>query len=423
MFDKVKIKVVSGKGGNGIHSFHREKFVPFGGPDGGDGGHGGDVIVRADSAMSNLLQYQHQKLLRAGDGGHGQKNKKHGKSGADLLVKVPVGTMVYEDASEEGGTPTLLADMVSPGQWVVIAGGGKGGRGNTHFASATNQAPRLSEKGGQAQEKDITLELKLIADVGIVGYPNAGKSSLLTASTAAHPKVAGYPFTTLEPVLGVAEVGVEVFVIAEVPGLIRDAHLGRGLGHDFLRHAVRTRVLIHLLDGLSEDPLADMAQVNRELSLFDPALAAKPQLVAVNKIDIPEVEAKTAEIGASLKSAGIKPLFVSAASGQGIKELLKETAALLKRLAETQPEKPEEVVKVFRPQPREPDIRVERRDGVFLVSAPQLERLVAGSDSADAETRRQLSAQFKRMGLSRALEKAGVVPGDKVRLGDFEWKW
>ncbi len=245
----------------------------------------------------------------------------------------------------------------------------------------------------------------------------------MAAATAAHPKVAGYPFTTLEPVLGVAEVGGETFVIAEVPGLIRDAHLGRGLGHDFLRHAMRTRVLIHLLDGLSEDPLADMTQVNRELSLFDPALAAKPQIAAVNKIDLPEVGNRLEQIEASLKSAGIRPLFVSAASGQGVRELLQETYAVLRRLARARPEKVEEAVKVFRPQPKEPGIGVEKQDGVLVVKAPQMERLVAGSDSSDAETRRQLWAQFRRMGLSRALEKAGVIPGDKIRLGDFEWRW
>jgi len=423
MFDKVKLKVISGQGGNGARSFHREKYVPYGGPDGGDGGRGGDVVMLVDDSFSNLLQYQHRRVLRAGNGGNGQNNKKHGKNGGDLIIRVPVGTVVSEDAISEREPPTLIADLVSSGQRVLLAAGGKGGRGNVHFASATNQVPRLAEKGGQGQERSITLELKLIADVGIVGYPNVGKSSLLRAATAAHPRVAGYPFTTLEPVLGVAEVGEESFVVAEVPGLIRDAHLGRGLGHDFLRHAVRTSTLIHLLDGLSTDPLMDMAQVNRELSLFDPALATKPQIVAVNKIDIHEVRTRLPEIEGALKGAGVRPLFISAASGEGVRELFKETAALLKRPAAAEAEKPKQVLKVFRPQPREPGIRVERRDGVFMVVAPDLERLVAGSDTGDAEARRQLWAQFQRVGLSRTLEKAGVKPGDRIRLGDFEWKW
>ena len=423
MFDKVRLTVISGKGGDGSRGFHREKFIPFGGPDGGDGGRGGDVVVLADDSLSNLLQYSRQRVLRATDAGAGQKNKKHGKNGRDLFIGVPVGTVVYEEPSSPAEAATLIADLVSPGQRVLVAAGGKGGRGNVHFASSTNQAPRLAEKGGPAQERNIILELKLIADVGIVGYPNAGKSSLLQAATAAHPKIASYPFTTLEPVLGVAEVGGESFAMAEVPGLIRDAHQGRGLGHSFLRHVVRTRALIHLLDGLSADPLEDMAQVNRELSLFDPALSIKPQIVAVNKIDLPEVRAKLPEAEVALKRAGIKPLFISAVSGQGVAELLRETASLLKRLSAVEKEKPQETPRVFRPRPREPGISVKHQDGVFIVAAPELERLVAGSGSGDAETRRQLWAQFRRMGLWRALEKAGVKPGDTIRLGDFEWKW
>ncbi|MDP2932061.1 MAG: Obg family GTPase CgtA, partial [Chloroflexota bacterium] len=249
MLDKVEIKIKAGDGGDGIVAFHREKFVPMGGPSGGDGGNGGDVIIQAAPGLDTLRVFKRKRFFRAADGENGSGSRKHGKRGVDLVITVPPGTMV---ALKTSGA--IIADLVEPGQQVVIARGGKGGWGNARFASPSNQAPRIAHKGEPGEEKSIVLELKLIADVGIIGFPNVGKSSLLAAASAARPEIADYPFTTREPVLGVVNVGGKSFVLAEIPGLIEDAHLGRGLGHDFLRHAARTRVFIHLLDGTSASP-------------------------------------------------------------------------------------------------------------------------------------------------------------------------
>ena len=347
MFDRVEIIVSGGNGGDGKVSFRREKWVPFGGPDGGDGGNGGDVVVRVDSAVDNLRAFRPKRRYKAADGGNGGDSKKHGKKGKNQLLAVPVGTVVSYK-SQIGGD-SFIADLGEPGQQAVVAEGGKGGRGNTHFATSTNQAPQIAETGEAGEEKAIILELKLIADVGLIGYPNVGKSTLLAAVSAARPKIAGYPFTTREPVLGMVEVGSLTFVLAEIPGLIDGAHLGKGLGHDFLRHIVRTRVLIHLVDGSSPSPAEDMARVNTELSLFDSALAKKPQLVAVNKIDLPAVKSRLDEIEASFTTAGSKARLVSAATGEGLPELMAEAMNLLKSAPKLEAGKRK---KIFRPQPR-----------------------------------------------------------------------
>jgi GTP-binding protein len=345
MIDRAEITVKSGDGGRGVVSFRHEKFVPFGGPDGGDGGDGGNIVIVADGAVTSLKAFRRKRYYQAARGRDGAGQKKHGKNGGDLVLAVPVGTVVSAPAGDG-----LIADLDRPGQPVVVARGGRGGTGNARFATPTNQAPQIAQPGEAGEELALTLELKLIADVGLIGYPNAGKSTLLAAVSAARPKVAGYPFTTREPVLGVVEVGTKSFVLAEIPGLIKDAHLGRGLGHDFLRHIERTRLLIHLVDGSSESPAADMAQVNTELSLFDPALIRKPQLVAVNKIDLPQVEARRAEIAESFSAVGIGVFFVSAASGQGLPGLMAEALKLLQSIPEDGGIKVPE--KVFRPRPR-----------------------------------------------------------------------
>jgi GTP-binding protein len=347
MFDQTEVTVKAGDGGNGIVSFRREKWVPFGGPDGGDGGDGGDVIVMADDTVTSLRIFRQKRHFKAANGGNGGGKKKHGKKGEDVILSVPVGTVVSYK-SQIGGD-SLIADLEQSGQQVVVAKGGKGGRGNARFATSTNQAPQIAEEGEEGEENSIILELKLIADVGLIGYPNVGKSTLLAAVSAAKPKIASYPFTTREPVLGMVEVGRQSFVLAEIPGLIAGAHLGKGLGHDFLRHIERTHVLIHLVDGSSPSPVEDMVQVNSELSLFDSSLARKPQLVAVNKIDLPQVKARLDEIRDSLVAAGTKAIFVSAASGEGIPELMAEAISLLQSVP-----KPEAArrKKVFRPQPR-----------------------------------------------------------------------
>ena len=421
MLDKVGILIKAGAGGDGAVSFRHERFVPFGGPDGGDGGNGGDVVIMADSGIANLGIFKRKRLYRAGDGANGKGKKKHGKRGEDLVLRVPVGTIALDKTRIS--SEALIADLEQLGQHAVVARGGRGGLGNTHFASSTNQAPQIAQKGEVGEEKSLILELRLIADVGIIGYPNVGKSTLLAAASAAKPKIAGYPFTTLEPALGVAEVGHKSFVLAEIPGLIEGAHLGRGLGHDFLRHVMRTKILIHLIDGSSASPVEDMIRVNTELGLFDSALAQKPQLVVVNKIDLPQVRARLDEIRGALGDAGTLVLFVSAATGEGVPELMAEAMRMLNRvMAEVEASKKIPRT-VFRPQPRDVGISVSKEGDDFVVVAPELERIVARVDMTNPEVRRQLQRQLARLGVSKALEKAGVKPGDKVRCGNFEWEW
>ena len=421
MFDRTEVAVRGGDGGNGAVSFRREKFVPFGGPDGGDGGDGGDVILIADTSVTSLNELRYGGSYKAGRGGHGSGKRKHGKNGGDLVLAIPPGTIVWYRT--ESGRDELVADLAEPGQSVIVARGGEGGWGNTHFASSTNKSPRIAKKGGTDEEHSLVLELRLIADAGIVGYPNVGKSALLAAASAAKPKIADYAFTTRQPELGVVEVGNQRFTLAEIPGLIDGAHLGRGLGHDFLRHAMRTKMLIHVVDGSSASPVEDMVRVNNELTLFDSSLSHKPQLVAVNKIDLPQVRARLAEIEAALIASGNKPHFISALTGAGVPELMAETARVLQSMA-TEGRAGEPLhKKVFRPQPRGRAAQVTREGDIFVVIAPELERIIAGSDVSDLEVQLQLRKQLARMGISRTLEKAGVKPGDKVRCGELELEW
>ncbi len=420
MFDKVEIRVKAGRGGDGMVSFRREKFVPFGGPDGGDGGHGGGVVVIADGGVTGLGFFRPKAVYRAPDGEPGRGQKKQGKNGADLVLPVPVGTVV--SGKTRLGSDTTSYDLTQLGQRVVVAKGGSGGLGNTHFASSTNQVPRIAQKGEAGEEKDIILELKLIADAGIIGYPNVGKSSLLAAASAARPKIAGYPFTTLKPVLGVVIVGHHSFVLAEIPGLVSGAHIGRGLGHDFLRHVLRTKVLIHLVDGGSASPGDDVVRVNRELSLYDSDLALKPQLVAINKIDLPEVQARLGELKDNFAKVGIEARFVSVATGQGVPELMAEVLDMLERVSARE-EAGKAPMKVFRPRPKKAGVSVWREGDTFVVISPELERIVVGSDLTDPEARRQLIRLVDRASVRQALEKAGVEPGDKVRCGGLEWRW
>jgi len=419
LFDRAEITVKAGKGGDGVVSFRREKFVPFGGPDGGDGGDGGDVVIRADLSVTSLRIFKQKRFCRAVDGKNGGGKKKHGRKGEDLVLTVPVGTVV--SYKTQIGGDALIADLEQPGQQVVIARGGKGGLGNIHFTSSTNQAPRIAQKGEAGEENSLILELRLIADVGIIGYPNVGKSTLLAAASAAKPKIAGYPFTTREPILGVVEVGQQSLVLAEIPGLIDGAHLGRGLGHDFLRHIARTKMLIHLIDGSSASPVEDMRHVNDEVKLYDSALAQKLQLVVVNKIDLPQVRARLAQLRDDFGNAGTIPFFISAATGEGVSELMAET---MKVLAQVKTEVGAGIPKkVFRPQPRATGARVYKEGDTFVVEAPELERIVARTDVTSLGVHQQLRRQLARRGVSKALEKAGVKPGDKVRCGNVEWEW
>ncbi len=421
MFDRTEIVVKAGDGGDGAVSFRREKFVPFGGPDGGDGGDGGDVVIMADSGVTSLRLFKQRRLYRAVDGKGGKGKGKHGKKGEDLMLKVPAGTVV--SYKTQIGGDALIADLEQPGQQAVVAGGGKGGLGNTHFTSSINQAPQIAERGEVGEEYSIILELKLIADVGIIGYPNVGKSTLLAAASAAKPRIASYPFTTREPILGVAEVGRRSFVLAEIPGLIDGAHLGRGLGHDFLRHIVRTKILIHLVDGNSASPVEDMIRVNTELSLFDSALAQKPQLLVVNKIDLPQVQARLDEIKDAFSSIGTTALFVSAETGEGVSEVMAETMRLLQSVTVEEGAGKKIPRKVFRPQPRGVGPSVHKEGDTFVVVAPELERIFARTDITSSGVRWQLERRLQRLGVSKALEKAGVKPGDRVRCGNLEWEW
>jgi GTP-binding protein len=419
MFDKVEIIARAGKGGDGAVAFRREKFSPLGGPDGGDGGRGGNVVIKADASITSLKRLSWHGIHRAEDGGPGRGNHRHGREGKETEVLVPPGTVILEKTAD--GKETLLADLEQSGQRAEAARGGRGGSGNSRFASATNQVPRLAQAGEAGEEKTLVLELRLIADVGIIGCPNAGKSSLLAVASAARPKIAAYPFTTLEPVLGVVMVGLKSFVMAEIPGLVTEASQGRGLGHDFLRHVMRTRLLIHLLDGASSSVLDDMLQINHELALFDPSLGKKEQLVAVNKIDLPEVIEKVPQMRSVLAGAGIDTYFVSAATGEGVDKLMAGALSLLGKGVAAEVPPAEE--KVFRPKPVTGGIAVERCDDVFVVSAPELERIAAGSETSDQEVLRQFLSFFARRGANRALKKAGAKPGDKVRLGELEWRW
>jgi len=421
MFDKVEITLRAGDGGDGVVSFRRERFVPFGGPDGGDGGSGGDIVIVAGSGITDLRMFRQRGFYGAADGKNGGGGKRHGKKGEDLVLMVPVGTVVLSKA--QIGGDTVIADLGLLGQQAVIARGGRGGWGNTRFASATNQSPQLAQKGEVGEEASVILELRLIADVGIIGYPNVGKSTLLAAASAAKPRVASYPFTTLEPVLGMVEVNQRSFVLAEIPGLLDGAYLGRGLGHDFLRHIVRTKMLIHLIDGSSMSPVDDMIRVNAELSLFNPVLARKPQIVAVNKIDLDSVQARLAEIKNDFSNAGTVVLFISAVTGQGVPQLMAETMKLLQSATVEAQAGGEIARKVFRPRPRSVGASVHKEGDAFVVVAPELERIVDKTGATSSEVLWQLRKQLTRLGVGRALEKAGVKPGDKVRCGNLEWEW
>jgi GTPase len=416
LIDQAEIEIKSGDGGRGIATFRHEKYVPRGGPDGGDGGKGGDVILEADKDIGSLMKYRHQRHFKAKDGASGQGQKKTGKSGEDVVINLPVGTIIRDKETGE-----VLADLSQDGERVVAARGGKGGLGNPHFAGSTNQAPRLAQIGVPGETKTLSLELKLIADAGIIGLPNAGKSSLLGAISAARPKVADYPFTTLEPALGVIEAAGRRWVVADVPGLIEGAHLGKGLGLQFLRHVARTRVLVHLIDGSSTEPVNDMVKINTELMLYDPLLARKQQIIVVNKIDLPVVKSRVPVLKEMFKAAGYKPLFISAATGEGVDVLLAELDRILQE-PEPEPEA-EEPIKVFRPRPHREQAEVSRDSDGYHLHSDEYERLVAGSALNDAEVRRQVLGELWRWGALRALNAAKIQPGEKLFIGKAEFYW
>ncbi len=415
--DQAFIYVRGGKGGDGIVHFRREKFVPRGGPDGGDGGRGGDVILEVDPHRNTLAHFQHQRRFIAPSGGRGGPNRRTGKSAEPLIIPVPPGTVVYD-----ADTGELLGDLTEPGQRLVVARGGRGGRGNARFKSARFQTPRLAEKGEPGEERNLRLELKLIADVGLVGVPNAGKSTFLAKVTSARPKIAPYPFTTLVPNLGVARLDDETtLVLADIPGLIEGAHRGVGLGHDFLRHVQRTRVLVHLLDGLSPDPVADFDQINAELALFDPDLARKPQIVAFNKMDLPEAQQRWPQVKAALEARGYEVYPISALTGEGVQRVLWRAYEVLQQ---TPPPPREEELPVFRPPAEDPRaFRIERTPQGFRVHSKALERAAAMTYWEYPQAVRRFQRILEALGVKDALRKAGVQPGDTVFIGDVELEW
>jgi GTP-binding protein len=420
--DQVVIHVKSGKGGDGMVHFHREKFVPRGGPDGGDGGKGGDVIFEVKPTLNTLSSFRQNQKFKAEEGVKGGPSQMTGRNGKDLIIHVPPGTVLFD-----ADTGELIGDLTERGDKTTVLKGGRGGRGNQHFATSRNQVPRTAEKGEPAQEKRIRLELKLIADIGLIGVPNTGKSTLLSVLTNAQPKIAPYPFTTLEPNLGVANIDDHTTVVlADIPGLIEGASQGAGLGHDFLRHIQRTRVLIHLLDGLSEDPVADYSQINSELSLFDPNLAKKPQIVALNKIDQPEVQERLADIEKNFMELKVDLMTVSALARTNTRELLlKAYQKLQEAPAMEDPASAGEVpLPLYKPKedPREFNIT---REGAneWRISGVAIERAASMTYWQHDGSVRRFQKIMETLGVEEALRKAGVQEGDTVAIGDFELEW
>ncbi len=410
--DRIEIEVTAGRGGDGVVSFFREKFIPKGGPDGGDGGRGGSVYLRASEHVDSLAKVS-RRHYKAAPGAHGQGGTRHGRAGEDLYIEVPLGTRVFDAETGE-----LLADLVEPGQTVLVARGGEGGRGNAAFTSPTRQAPRFAEAGLPGERRRLRLELLSLADVGLVGYPNAGKSSLLAALTRARPKVADYPFTTLTPNLGVVEdeEGMRRFTLADIPGIIEGASEGKGLGLEFLRHVARTRGLLFVLDA-SEDPEAALGTLLREVKAYDPALLRRPALVALNKVDL--LEEGEAELWAEeLARFGFPVVPISAKTGEGLPALKEALFALLEKAPRIRPAEPKPREEV------EAGIRVrEVEEGVFEVEAPEIERAVARIKGDLFEAMPYLHEKFKRLGLEEALRRAGVRAGDTVRVAGLEFEY
>jgi GTP-binding protein len=416
-YDEVKIHVKAGDGGDGAVAFRREKYRPRGGPAGGNGGDGGDVVLYVDTHRSTLYHFSKRSHFKAGRGQHGRGSDQHGASGDDVRAPVPPGTMVFD--AETGG---LVGDLTVEGEELVVAHGGRGGRGNASFATPTNQAPRVAEHGEPGEERWLRLELKVLADVGLVGMPNAGKSTLLASTTAARPKIAAYPFTTLQPNLGVVVLDPETeFVMADIPGLIEGASEGKGLGHEFLRHVERTRVLIHLIDGLSQQPLDDFAAINKELATYSESLADKPQLVAFNKIDMPQAEDRWPEVREALEGRGYPVMTISALTRENTRELLYRVAQMLKEIPEE--EREPEQVPVFRLEEDEERFVIEPVEDGWRVSGVAVERLAAMTVWNLEESVRRFQRQLRGMGVTEALRESGVEPGDTVYIGDTELVW
>ncbi len=439
--DKVRIHVKGGDGGAGCMSFRREAHVPKGGPDGGDGGHGGNVVLEADASVSSLIDYRFKHHFKAERGTHGKGSRMHGSTGEDLILKVPVGTVVHEYFEETKETGELMADLTHDGERITVADGGMGGRGNIHFVTSTRRAPAFAELGEPASERWIELEMKLMADAALVGMPSAGKSSLISKISAARPKIADYPFTTLVPNLGVARSGDLSFVAADIPGLIEGAHEGRGLGHEFLRHIERTALIVHVVDLTGDwegrDPLDDYRIINEELSLYADELAARPRIVVANKIDVDGTQEACEKLAARLKEDSIaaaggdefaaspidpKLYCISALTGEGVEGLKAAIANKVHELREQARSEAGEVQEyehVWELKREQRDKRFDVKklsDGIFRVSGVQVERMVVQCDWENEEAIVFLQHRLKRIGVEEALERAGAVDGDEIRI-------
>ncbi|MCL2390856.1 MAG: GTPase ObgE [Endomicrobia bacterium] len=412
--DKANIFLTAGRGGDGCISFRREKYVPFGGPNGGNGGNGGDIYFEGDNRKTTLLDFSYKPKFKAEDGNKGEPSDKYGRYGQDLVLKVPLGTMIFKNGE-------LLADIRTAGEKVLAAKGGRGGRGNASFKTGKNTAPRIAEKGEPGEIAEINLELRLIADVGFVGLPNAGKSTLLSRISAAKPKIADYPFTTLSPNLGVVNFKGRHFVAADIPGIIEGAHEGKGLGFEFLRHIRRTKVLIHIIDvsGFDgSDPYENYKIVNNELKKYSKFLVKKHIILVLNKIDLPDSQKNIKVFKKHLKNKAF--LQISAVTGEGVEALLKETVKMIDKPLKFNAEEEIETVPVKK-YVYEPEFKVHVEDGVFVVTGKKVETLTEMTQFKEDDALRRYQNILKKMGLETELENKGAKPGDTVRIGNFEF--
>lgn len=415
--DRAKIIAVSGAGGDGMVAFRREKYVPRGGPSGGDGGKGGSVIIRANSDLNTLINFRRHRKFAAKAGANGGAKEMFGKAAEDVIVEVPLGTMVYDDKTNE-----LLADLTQNGQEVMVAKGGHGGRGNSHFATSAVRAPTYAEKGEPGEEKNIRLELKVLADVGLLGFPSVGKSSLLRKVSGAKPEVAAYHFTTLNPILGVVSLDYDrSFVMADIPGLIEGASQGTGLGDEFLRHVERTKVLIHVLDAAGSegrDPLNDFHVINNELELYSPLLAKKKQIVAANKTDLIDDPKKLDELRKAIEGEGYQFFPICTLTGEGLKPLLEAAWKILQEEPDVSFEAPEKTIVYEVPKD---EFEIEQKDGVFYVKGKRVEKLVGMTNFEDYVSLRRFDRAWRFMGLDKLLKKQGIKEGDTVNLYGVEF--
>lgn len=424
LIDQARIEIKAGDGGDGLATFRREKFVPRGGPNGGDGGRGGDVYLEVDPQLNTLLKFQYDRKFEAQRGNNGGSGRKTGRSGKDLVITVPPGTVARTVIDGE----QYEIDLVAPGQRLLAARGGKGGLGNVHFVSSVHQTPRIAELGQPGEAFELELELKLIADVGLVGYPNAGKSTLLSVISAARPKIAAYPFTTLVPNLGVVEVGNQTFVVADIPGLIEGAHAGVGLGHDFLRHVERTRVLIHVIDAAGtegRDPLDDFNQINEELRLYQPHLAERPQIVALNKMDLPEAVENFERLRDVLPVPKEHIFGISAVIGEGVQPMLRLVAEMMRAMPNPLAHLPRSSEVLNWPVPEvDPDaFAITTESGGYRVRGQKIERLVSMLNFAQPESIDRLQRVLEASGIAQALRDYGVEEGDSVFIEKAELEW